>query len=155
MIFFTAMITARGNNGLFYYGARYEVYPEHRIGDPKISVWLSVDPLAHEFPFWSPYNYTNNNILNLVDEDGMAPSYPYNHPVSRVIRGYNKWIYWALEGSSNTSTGHFHAHSRGSSGIDARWKAIGAIGEGIFASRQTSIPAYLLPNAIENISPEF
>jgi len=72
----------------------------------------------------------------------MAPSYPYNHPVSQAIRGYNEWIYWALEGSNNTSTGHFHDHARGFSGIDARRKAIGAIGEGIFASRLASIPVY-------------
>jgi RHS repeat-associated protein len=48
--------------GNFYYGARYY--------DPKISVWLSVDPLADEFQGWSPYNFTMNNPLNLVDPDG-------------------------------------------------------------------------------------
>jgi len=54
--------------GSFYYGARYY--------DPKISVWLSVIPLAHEFPGWSPYNFTMNNPLNLVDPDGMSATCP-------------------------------------------------------------------------------
>ena len=36
--------------GWYYYGARYY--------DPRISVWLSVDPLAEKYPTLSPYIYT-------------------------------------------------------------------------------------------------
>ncbi|MCR9155576.1 MAG: RHS repeat-associated core domain-containing protein [Bacteroidetes bacterium] len=50
--------------GNFYYGARYY--------DPKISVWLSVDPLAHQFPSWSSYSFSYNNPLRFVDPDGMS-----------------------------------------------------------------------------------
>ena len=49
--------------GNYYYGARYY--------DPKISVWLSVDPLAHEYQNLSPYVFTGNNPIMLVDPDGM------------------------------------------------------------------------------------
>jgi len=31
---------------------------------------LSVDPLAHLYPSWSPYNYTLNNPLNRIDPNG-------------------------------------------------------------------------------------
>jgi RHS repeat-associated protein len=55
--------------GLYYYGARYY--------DPRISIWLSVDPLAEEFPAWSPYNYTMNNPINMIDPDGREPIKPY------------------------------------------------------------------------------
>ncbi|MFT4733921.1 MAG: RHS repeat-associated protein [Sediminicola sp.] len=48
--------------GNFYYGARYY--------DPKISVWLSVDPLAHKYPSLSPYVFVANNPVMLVDPDG-------------------------------------------------------------------------------------
>ncbi len=48
--------------GNYYYGARYY--------DPKISVWLSVDPLAHKYPNLSPYVFTGNNPIMLVDPDG-------------------------------------------------------------------------------------
>jgi len=51
--------------GLYYAGARYY--------DPKISIWLSVDPLVDEFPNWNPYNYTMQNPINLVDPTGMSP----------------------------------------------------------------------------------
>ncbi len=48
-----------------YYGARYY--------DPKMSLFISVDPLAEQFQGWSPYNYTMNNPLNWTDPTGMAP----------------------------------------------------------------------------------
>ena len=54
--------------GLYYYGARYY--------DPKISIWLSVDPLAESFPNWNPYNYTMQNPINLVDPTGMSAENP-------------------------------------------------------------------------------
>src|SRR5690606_41197710 len=51
--------------GLYYAGARYY--------DPKLSIWLSVDPLAEDFPSWNPYAYTFQNPLRYVDPDGRAP----------------------------------------------------------------------------------
>lgn len=50
------------DTGLYYYGARYY--------DPKVSIWLSVDPLAHEYPSLSPYTFVANNPIMLVDPDG-------------------------------------------------------------------------------------
>ena len=46
--------------GLYYYGARYY--------DSKVSLWLNVDPLAEKT--MTPYAYTNNNPIMLVDPDG-------------------------------------------------------------------------------------
>jgi RHS repeat-associated protein len=49
--------------GYGYYGARYY--------QSKLSMWLSVDPLAHKYPNMSPYAFTGNNPVMLVDPDGM------------------------------------------------------------------------------------
>ncbi|MDR6969253.1 RHS repeat-associated protein [Flavobacterium arsenatis] len=57
--------------GLHYFGARYY--------DSRTSIWLSVDPLAEEFPNWNPYNYTMQNPINLVDPDGRSASPPDDH----------------------------------------------------------------------------
>jgi RHS repeat-associated protein len=46
--------------GYSYYGARYY--------QSKFSVWMSVDPLAHET--LEPYVFTGNNAIMLVDPDG-------------------------------------------------------------------------------------
>jgi len=48
--------------GWYYYGARYY--------DPQVSRWLSVDPLVEKYPAFSPYNFTMNNPVRLVDADG-------------------------------------------------------------------------------------
>ncbi len=49
--------------GLYYYGARYY--------DPKISLWLSVDPLAEKYPGVSPFAYTYDNPVRFMDPTGM------------------------------------------------------------------------------------
>lgn len=54
--------------GFYYYGARYY--------DPKISLWLSIDPLAEKLPHASPYAYCLNNPINAVDPDGRFPILP-------------------------------------------------------------------------------
>ncbi|UPQ78288.1 hypothetical protein M0M57_11730 [Flavobacterium azooxidireducens] len=48
--------------GLYYAGARYY--------DPKISIWLSVDPLAEKYPQKNPYHYVSCNPINRIDPDG-------------------------------------------------------------------------------------
>ena len=48
--------------GNYYYGARYY--------NPKTSLWLSVDRMASKYPVWSPYNFTMNNPINMIDPNG-------------------------------------------------------------------------------------
>ena len=43
-----------------------------RIYDPRVSRWLSVDPLANKFPNESPYIYAGNNSIFFIDPDGEA-----------------------------------------------------------------------------------
>ena len=49
--------------GLYYYGARYM--------DPKISMWLGVDPLAEKNVSTSPFAFCNGNPINYLDLDGL------------------------------------------------------------------------------------
>ncbi len=50
--------------GNYYYGARYY--------DPRLSIWLSVDPLAHYYPSHTPYNFVLNNPVRFTDPDGRS-----------------------------------------------------------------------------------
>lgn len=50
-----------------------EAYSEATLRPEIISRWFSVDPLAEEFPEWSPYNFVKNNPIIYIDPDGRAP----------------------------------------------------------------------------------
>ncbi len=50
-------------SGYYYYGARYY--------DPRMARFLSVDPLAGDFPSWTSYHYVHNNPLRYTDPTGM------------------------------------------------------------------------------------
>jgi uncharacterized protein RhaS with RHS repeats len=39
----------------------------------KSNDFMSLDPLAHRYLGWNPYNYVLNNPVRLIDPDGMAP----------------------------------------------------------------------------------
>jgi len=52
-------------SGYYYYSARYY--------DPRMARFLSVDPLASDFPSWTPYHYVHNNPLRYTDPTGMRP----------------------------------------------------------------------------------
>lgn len=55
-------------SGYYYFGARYQ--------DPKLGIFISVDPLAEKFAGWSSYAYANNNPLGFIDPTGMGPEDP-------------------------------------------------------------------------------
>src|SRR5690554_522583 len=57
---------------MYYYGARYY--------DPRISIFVSVDPLAEET--MTPYQYVNNNPIMFTDPTGMVAD-------DIIIRGEN------------------------------------------------------------------
>lgn len=48
--------------GLYYYGARYY--------DPRLSLWISIDPQSENYLNLSPYNYCANNPIIYRDEEG-------------------------------------------------------------------------------------
>lgn len=49
---------------MYYYGARYY--------DPRISIFVSVDPLAEDYLGFTPYHYVHQNPINLIDPTGMS-----------------------------------------------------------------------------------
>ena len=44
-----------------------------RIYDSRVGRWLSVDPLAHKLPQYSPYAYCFNSPIYFIDKDGRFP----------------------------------------------------------------------------------
>ena len=50
--------------GLYYYGARYY--------EPRLSLWMSCDPMQEKYPAFTSYAYTSCNPLRFVDPTGMV-----------------------------------------------------------------------------------
>lgn len=48
--------------GLYYYGARYY--------EPRLSLWMSIDPLSLDYPNMTTYAYCSNNPIMATDVDG-------------------------------------------------------------------------------------
>jgi len=44
---------------------------EYRIHDPRIGRFLSIDPLAFLFPWNSPYAFSENRVLDMVELEGL------------------------------------------------------------------------------------
>ena len=54
--------------GLYYYGARYY--------DPRLSLWISTDPLQEKYLSISTYIYSFNNPIKYIDPTGMEGEIP-------------------------------------------------------------------------------
>lgn len=74
--------------GLDYRGARYY--------DADVARFLSLDPLASDFPAWSAYNYVMGNPVMLVDPDGRAPQ--------DWVKKENNTIYWDNNANDQSTT---------------------------------------------------
>ena len=60
-----------------YFGARYY--------DSELSGWLSVDPMSDKYPSLSPYCYSANNPVVLVDPNGMwIDDYYFNTETKQI-----------------------------------------------------------------------
>jgi RHS repeat-associated protein len=58
----------KGEGNVYDYG--------FRVYDPRIAKFLSVDPLAPEYPWYTPYQFAGNMPISMIDRDGLEPA-PY------------------------------------------------------------------------------
>jgi len=80
-------------SGLYYYEARYY--------SPWTCRFISVDPLAGEYPFYTAYKYAGNQPINFIDLDGLEPignyqrwgTFPNNSLMGVGIRVRNTYTY--------------------------------------------------------------
>ncbi len=61
-----------------------------RIYDPRLGRFLSVDPLQKEFPALTPYQFSGNNSIAMVDLDGLEPATvnPNTETLVFILQGY-------------------------------------------------------------------
>jgi RHS repeat-associated protein len=57
-------------------GAGNSVNYTYRMHDPRIGRFFAVDPLASKYPQWSPYVFSGNQVVHMVELEGLEPSNP-------------------------------------------------------------------------------
>ena len=83
---------------MYYYGARYY--------DPRISIWLSLDPLVEQT--MDAYGYCYNNPINLIDPTGMSPDPPTEGKIENGTihtEGESSWKYNSADNTWWDQTG--------------------------------------------------
>ena len=58
-----------------------------RLYNPAIGKFLSVDPLAPDYPWYTPYQFAGNNPIKFIDLDGLEEYDPANDPffIARLV----------------------------------------------------------------------
>jgi RHS repeat-associated protein len=47
-----------------------------RMHDPRIGRFFAIDPLFDVYPFYSPYAFSGNRVIDMVEEEGLQPKKP-------------------------------------------------------------------------------
>ncbi|HQW94681.1 MAG TPA: hypothetical protein PLU58_02720 [Saprospiraceae bacterium] len=55
------------------YGVGNALIFEYRIQDTRLGRFLSTDPLASKYPFYSPYAFSGNRVISAVELEGLEP----------------------------------------------------------------------------------
>jgi len=63
-----------------------------RLYDPRVGRWLSVDPMAHERSWLSPYNFVQNNPINRIDPNGALDSPIYDAATGDLLGTDNEGL---------------------------------------------------------------
>ena len=78
-----------------------------RIYDPRLGIFLSVDPIANSYPWYTPYQFAGNDVMRCIDLDGLEPTMrteKYNDNYKPFIGGD-----WSIDVYDRTSHQVFQA----------------------------------------------
>ena len=114
--------------GMYYFSARYQ--------DPKLGVFISVDPLAEKYAGWSSYAYTLNNPINAIDPDGREVF--FIHGTSSDSKRWNLKIIRAIMRLSNNKSYNagFNWNAPLSNNKNDRYKAAQSLAEYVIANHK-------------------
>jgi len=52
---------------------------KYRMHDPRLGRFFAVDPLAAQYPYNSPYAFSENRVIDGIELEGLERAKPYNH----------------------------------------------------------------------------
>ena len=55
---------------------------KYRMHDARIGRFFAVDPLTATYPFYSPYSFSGNRVVDMIELEGLEPAKPKAAPTS-------------------------------------------------------------------------
>ena len=59
-------------------GSGNSVNYEYRMHDPRIGRFFAIDPLTAKYPFYSPYQFSGNQVISTFELEGLEPNEELN-----------------------------------------------------------------------------
>ncbi|MGQ3012065.1 MAG: hypothetical protein ACT6QS_00010 [Flavobacteriales bacterium] len=84
-------------------GAGNSLNYEYRMHDPRIGRFFAVDPLTAKYPFYSPYAFSGNRVIDALELEGLEPALYHSQadPNVMTIQDYSvvgaSWT-WEFQG---------------------------------------------------------
>jgi RHS repeat-associated protein len=83
---------------------------KYRMHDPRVGRFFAVDPLTAEYPHYSPYSFSGNQVIHMIELEGLEPTEPGKYPgevreaeyISQPGSYYNWW--WKTQGLPSNQT---------------------------------------------------
>jgi len=89
-----------GNNSVNY---------KYRMHDPRVGRFFAIDPLEEEYPYYSPYQFSGNRVIDAIELEGAEPllaaKFLINYTVEAttdneaVFRGVDQAVYDGVMGT--------------------------------------------------------
>ncbi|MGB0522471.1 MAG: RHS repeat-associated core domain-containing protein, partial [Flammeovirgaceae bacterium] len=107
-----------------------------RLYNPVLAKFLSVDPLAPSYPWYTPYQFAGNMPIWAIDLDGLEPKYK---PTAEEVR---RWApaFWSPGPDEKGKAGYYMA-------VEGGWKAVpnGPSWRGIKTTRRGQVEYTVKP----------
>ena len=83
------MPNRHGNGGDYRYGFQGQekddeikgegnaVNYKYRMHDPRVGRFFAVDPLASKYPWYTPYQFSGNRLIDMIEFEGLEPTIPH------------------------------------------------------------------------------
>jgi len=46
---------------------------EYRMHDPRLGRFFTIDPLTNKYPYYSPYSFSGNRVIDAIEFEGLEP----------------------------------------------------------------------------------
>jgi hypothetical protein len=127
-----------GGMELFSYGtsSRYnhqgqesdpEIYGEgksyaykYRMSDPRLVRMWSIDPMSAKYPYYSPYAYSGNRLIDAIEQEGLQPASVHVVMVNEAGDIVSDRWFEATSGSLGSDFFHSKLAINNQYGLDAR-----------------------------------